>query len=318
MRESLERGQPAVLVKNLTRKFGRGLLAVDNLDLEIKKGEIFALLGPNGAGKTTTIKMLSCLLRPTSGTAEVSGRDIIKNPREVKKIINVSPQETAVSLNLNARENLFLMGKVYGLSDRLAKEQAERFLEAMDLKERAVEAVKKYSGGMLRRLNLAMALVSDPEVLFLDEPTIGLDAKSRKSLWKLIDSYRGKKTILLTTHYLEEADALSDRIGIIDKGKLVALGTSEELKRKLAGLQTMKIRGENFNSELIQILREIYPEIIPFEGGLVIKGEEIIFDEVVDLLRSKGVKIKWLSMEEPSLDEIYLKITGGGKRDEIA
>ncbi len=318
MKGFYEEGQPAVLIKNLTREFGRGLFAVDNLDLEIKKGEIFALLGPNGAGKTTSIKMLSCLLRPTAGTAEVFGRDIIKNPGEVKKIINVSPQETAVSLNLNARENLVLMGKVYGLSQKMARKQAEKHLEIMDLKTRAGEPVKRFSGGMLRRLNLAMALVSNPKVLFLDEPTIGLDAKSRRSLWKLIDSFRGEKTVLLTTHYLEEADALSDRLGIIDKGKLVALGTSEELKRKLAGLQTMKVRGDNLNPELIQILREIYPEVIPFEGGLEIKGEKIIFDEVVDLLRSKGVRINWLSMEEPSLDEIYLKITGGGKQNEIA
>lgn len=308
----------AVETKNLTRSFGKNLRAVDRLNLSIKRGEIFALLGPNGAGKTTTIKMLCCLLQPSSGNATVMGNDISRSPRAVKKLINMSPQETAVAPNLTARENLILMGRIYGLNHEQARGRAEDLLQTVELGARSREAVKRFSGGMLRRLSLAMALISDPRVLFLDEPTTGLDARSRKSLWELIEFYRGRKTIVMTTHYLEEADFLADRLAIINQGRLVALGTSEELKRELAGLETMTIQAENLTPTAAERLKKIYPRIRLNGEKLIIEGEKLDFDTVVDCLRGEGVRIKWLSMKEPSLDEIYLKITEGGPIDESA
>ena len=183
----------AVRTSGLTKQFGKTRLAVDNLDLNIKKGEIFSLLGPNGAGKTTTIKMLCCLLRPTSGTAQIMGLDILRSPKQIKQIINVSPQETAVAPHLSVLENLVLVGEIYGLSGREAKRRAYKLVEMMDLSERLRERANKLSGGLLRRLSIAMALISDPKVLFLDEPTLGLDPKSRKELWSLIRYLRGRK-----------------------------------------------------------------------------------------------------------------------------
>ncbi len=308
----------AVEINNLSRRFGKHLLAVDNLNLSIKRGEIFALLGPNGAGKTTTIKMLCCLLRPSSGNATVMGKDILQAPQAVKQVINVSPQETAVARNLTALENLILMGKIYGINSGKTRARAEELLEMVGLGKRSGEAVKRFSGGMLRRLSIAMALISDPCVLFLDEPTAGLDARSRKSLWELIESFRGKKTVVLTTHYLEEADALADRLAIINKGRLVALGTSEELKQKLAGMETMTIKAEDLTQKAVERLEENYPRVTLTDGKLIIEAEKLDFDTVVDCLRAEGVRIKWLSMKEPSLDEIYLKITEGGQMDESA
>ncbi len=308
----------AVETNNLSRRFGKNLLAVDRLNLSIKRGEIFALLGPNGAGKTTTIKMLCCLLRSSGGTATVMGNDISRYPRAVRQVINVSPQETAVAPNLTALENLILMGRIYGLNHAQARVRGEELLQTVELGARSREAVKRFSGGMLRRLSIAMALISDPQVLFLDEPTAGLEARSRKSLWELIESYRERKTIVLTTHYLEEADVLADRLAIINKGRLVALGTSEELKNKLAGLETMTIQAENLTPTVVERLKESYPRVKLTGKKIFIEGEKLDFDTVVDCLRGEGVRIKWLSMKEPSLDEIYLKITEGGSRDESA
>jgi len=208
----------AIQTFSLSRKFG-DLVAVDGIDLSIKEGELFSLLGPNGAGKTTAIKMLCCLLRPSSGTATVLGRDIHEDPMAVKQIIDVSPQETAIAEHLNAWENLRLIGGIRGLTKEEVKKRSEELLEMVGLAKRAKEQVRKFSGGMKRRLSIAMALVSDPQVLFLDEPTLGLDPQSRRGIWEHIVELKGKKTILLTTHYLEEADALADRIAIIDEGR---------------------------------------------------------------------------------------------------
>ncbi|MCK5433769.1 MAG: ATP-binding cassette domain-containing protein, partial [Dehalococcoidales bacterium] len=223
----------AIQTSNISRKFG-DFIAVDGIDLSINRGELFALLGPNGAGKTTTIKMLCCLLRPTSGTATIMGHDTQKDPIAVKQIIDLSPQETAIAEHLNAWENLSLMGRIHGFGKEEVKKRSEELLEMMGLTNRAKEQVRKYSGGMKRRLSIAMALVSDPQVLFLDEPTLGLDPQSRRSIWEHIAELKGKKTIVLTTHYLEEAEQLADRIGIIDEGKIVALGTPRELKDSIS------------------------------------------------------------------------------------
>ena len=314
MTESTEGKRFAVQTFGISRKFG-GLVAVDGVDLSIKEGELFSLLGPNGAGKTTTIKMLSCLLRPSSGTATIMGHDIQKDPIAVKEAIDVSPQETAIAEHLNAWENLSLMGGIHGIGKEEVKNRSEELLEMMGLTNRAKEQVRKYSGGMKRRLSIAMALVSDPQVLFLDEPTIGLDPQSRRSLWEHIAELKGKKTIIHTTHYLEEADTLADRIAIMDEGKIVALGTSSELKNSISGMQIMVVKAKNLTIDTIEGLREIYPEIKEVEDGIEIQAKEVSFSKVVDYLRPKGVEIESTSLKQITLDDVFLQLTGKELRE---
>lgn len=221
----------AIKTSKLTKQY-KSEVVVNELDLTVENGELFALLGVNGAGKSTTIKMLSCLIRPTSGDAELLGDSIIKASEKVKEKINVSPQETAVAPNLTVRENLELIAGIYGKNRKEAKKSADQIMNEFGLAEIEKKKAGILSGGWQRRLSIAMALISKPEILFLDEPTLGLDVIARKELWKIIESLKGKITIILTTHYLEEAESLSDRIGIMSKGRLVALGTADELKKK--------------------------------------------------------------------------------------
>ena len=220
----------AIEIKGLTKKY-KDVTAVDGLELSVRHGELFALLGVNGAGKTTTIKMLSCLTAPTSGEAQLGGRSIVSQPNEVKSIIGVSPQETAVAPKLTVKENLELMCGVHGISKEKTRERVNALCEEFELHEVMSRKAGKLSGGWQRRLSIAMALISEPQILFLDEPTLGLDVLARSDLWDSIRALKGKITIVLTTHYMEEAEALSDRIGIMKGGKLLMVGTAEELKR---------------------------------------------------------------------------------------
>jgi len=305
---------PAVQTFDLSRKFG-DLIAVDAADLSIQEGELFSLLGPNGAGKTTAIKMLCCLLRPSSGTATVMGRDIRQDPMGVKQIIDVSPQETAIAEHLNARENLSLIGGIHGLAKEKVKERSEELLEMVGLARRAKEQVRTFSGGMKRRLSIAMALVSDPQVLFLDEPTLGLDPQSRRGIWEHIAGLKGKKTIVLTTHYLEEADALADRIGIIDEGKIVALGTPQQLKENVSDMRVMVLRAKNLAADAIEGLKRIYPELKVTNEGIEITARELSFYDIVDYLRPRGVTIQSMSLKQPTLDDVFLHLTGKELRE---
>jgi ABC-2 type transport system ATP-binding protein len=221
----------AIKMTKLSKKY-KEKTAVNSLELSIEQGELFSLLGVNGAGKTTTIKMLSCLISPTSGDAVLLGDSVSSNPEAVKEKINVSPQETAVARNLTVRENLELIAKLYGREKKKASEKAQEMLEAFNLTEVVKDKAKTLSGGMQRRLSIAMALITDPQILFLDEPTLGLDVLARRELWTAIKKLKGKITIILTTHYMEEAEALSDRIGIMAKGHLNATGTAAQLMEK--------------------------------------------------------------------------------------
>ena len=223
--------EDAIKTTGLTKKY-KEITAVDDLNLEIRNGELFSLLGVNGAGKTTTIKMLSTLTLPTKGDAVVSGESIISSPNLVKERIGVSPQETAVAPSLSVKENLTLMCDVHGLKKDKAKEKIEELSKALDLESVMNRKAGKLSGGWQRRLSIAMALVSEPKVLFLDEPTLGLDVIARSELWDLIESLKGKTTIVLTTHYMEEAEALSDRLGVMKNGRLLFTGTVKEMKEK--------------------------------------------------------------------------------------
>ena len=221
----------AIKTRGLVKKY-KNITAVNQLDLEIQEGELFSLLGVNGAGKTTTIKMLTGLAKPTEGEASVGGHNVVKELDEVKKRIGVSPQETAVAPNLSVEENLELICGIHGFSKEKTKTRIKELSEQFDLESVLKRKAGKLSGGWQRRVSIGMALISDPQILFLDEPTLGLDVIARHELWKIILSLKGKITIIMTTHYMEEAEKLSDRIGIMKSGKLLAVGTVEELNEK--------------------------------------------------------------------------------------
>ena len=218
----------AIRTEGLTKRY-RNVVAVDHLNLTVKQGELFSLLGINGAGKSTTIKMLSCLSRPTEGDAFLNGKSVCRDTAAVKSIISVSPQETAIAPGLTVDENLALMCGVHGFSKEKQQKKIAELTELLDLKEMLRKKAGKLSGGWQRRLSIAMALISDPEILFLDEPTLGLDVLARSELWDLIQSLKGKITIVLTTHYMEEAEALSDRIAIMKEGKLLVCNTASQI-----------------------------------------------------------------------------------------
>lgn len=218
----------AIAAVQLTKRYNR-IAAVDHLDLTVEQGELFALLGVNGAGKTTTIKMLSCLIKPTDGEVLMLGDSILSKPRAVKKKINLSPQETAVAANLSVLENLELTAGIYGQDGKTARKNACETAQKFGLENELSKKAKRLSGGMQRRLSIAMALISDPQILFLDEPTLGLDVLARRELWASIKALKGKVTIILTTHYMDEVEMLSDRVGIMARGKLTAVGTVAEL-----------------------------------------------------------------------------------------
>lgn len=237
----------AIKTVDLTKKY-KDLIAVEKLNLEIEKGELFSLLGVNGAGKTTAIKMLSCLTKPTEGKAFINGYSVSEDEIEVKKIIGVSPQETAVAPNLSVRENLEFICGINGFSKEKSEEKIEELSKQFKLDEILERKAGKLSGGWQRRVSIAMALISEPRILFLDEPTLGLDVIARHELWEIIRSLKERTTIILTTHYMEEAEALSDRIGIMKNGCLMATGTVEELK-KIAGKA-------DFESAFVSIVKE--------------------------------------------------------------
>lgn len=218
-----------IQITNLTKKY-KEKIAVNNINLTIKEGELFALLGTNGAGKTTTIKMLSTLILPTEGEIKIAGYDIAKDSVKIKEIVNVSPQETAIAPNLTVKENLDFMAGVYKIKNK--NEKIDELVKAFKLQEVLKQKAKTLSGGWQRKLSIAISLINDPKVLFLDEPTLGLDVLARRDLWAVIESLKGKITIILTTHYMEEAESLSDRVGIMDKGNLIAVGTVKELMQK--------------------------------------------------------------------------------------
>ncbi|MDD3715578.1 MAG: ATP-binding cassette domain-containing protein [Candidatus Marinimicrobia bacterium] len=298
----------AVEARGLTKNFGT-LKAVNAIDLSIRRGEIFALLGTNGAGKTTSIKMLSCLLRPDSGTASLLSKDIIREAAAVKKIIGVSPQETAITGHLTVKENLLLMGGVFGMSRELSLQRARELTELMGLQERR-EQSRKLSGGLQRRLSIAMAMMSDPEILFLDEPTLGLDPGARRSVWNYIERLKGQKTILLTTHYLEEADALADHIAIINKGSIIAQGSSRELKNRYSSEKCIRISGKGLEEPCLAELRSAGMHAEMDGSDLEIRHPNPDLYHITDILRKYKVIIEGISWEQPSLDDVFLKLTG--------
>jgi ABC-2 type transport system ATP-binding protein len=243
------------------------------------------------------------------------GYDILKQPYRVKETIGVSPQETVISERLNSRENLELIGRTHGIEAAELKTRSQELLATMGLASRAKDQVRKFSGGMKRRLNIIMALVHDPQVVFLDEPTLGLDPQARRAIWEYIGRLKKQKTILLTTHYMDEADSLADRIGIIDEGKIAALGTSHELKNSLLEKQTMFVQAQEITPQAIEKLRSKYAEVEAAGDTLKISDKQLGFQEIVSLLHEAGVAVRSAYIKEPTLDDVFLQITGKELRE---
>jgi len=307
----------------LTKVFPGDIRAVDGIDFEVNTGEVFAFLGPNGAGKTTTIKMLNTLIQPTSGTAIVAGFDVAKNPSEVRKHIGYTAQDVGVDEHATGRENLTLYGHFYRLDGKTIKQRVKEIFELVDLTGSENRMVSTYSGGMRKRLDLAMGLIHQPQVIFMDEPTTGLDPQTRASIWEYIRNLVNSKgmTIFLTTHYMEEADHLANRIAIIDLGKIIAMGTSDELKKSIGGdvvtVSPCAIKDEECKefirrSEAVLTGKPFVTGTKPTDGELAVyvnDGASAI-PNIMQLLSGQGIEVKTITMSRPSLDDVFLKYTG--------
>lgn len=312
----------AIDVKNLTKKFN-GLKAVDDITFSVKEGELFGLLGPNGAGKTTTINMLSTLLKSTSGTGVVGGNKIGGDPDKVRRSIGIVFQEPALDSKLTGKENLDFHAMMYGLNKQIRKERIKEVLELVELTDKASTLVEKYSGGMKRRLEISRGLIHYPRVLFLDEPTLGLDAQTRRHIWDYIKKLNRKKmvTIILTTHYMEEADYLCDRIAIMDHGRFVALDTPGNLKDILGGdVVSLEIEGDVDGAEKkLAGLRGIKTAV---RSGYILnltmeKGERRI-PELIAVVQGTGSEVTCVNLHKPSLEDVFLHFTGRGIREQAA
>lgn len=312
---SVSRDELAIEVTGLTKTYEGGVTAVDGLDLVVPRNTIYALLGPNGAGKTTTISILTTLLAPTSGTARITGHDVTKEERAVREEIGVTFQEMVLDDALTARQVLTYHGRLYGLSARECRERSDELLALVELSDAADRKCKTYSGGMKRRLELARALMTVPSVLFLDEPTLGLDPVGRAKIWeyvkKLVDE-RGL-TVLLTTHYLDEAEQLADRVGIMDRGKLVAEGTPAELIESL-GADTVTLRGEGPLEELTAALRalESVQQVTEVDGGVLISvsSSSRRIAGIVGAAADAGFSLAEVAAMKPDLGAVFFKYAG--------
>ncbi|MDG6951140.1 MAG: ATP-binding cassette domain-containing protein [Nitrososphaerota archaeon] len=314
--------QTIVKVEGLSRSFG-SLKAVDGVSFEIYEGEIFGFLGPNGAGKTTTISMLTTLLRASGGTATVDGLDIHKHPNEVRRRVGVVPQEYTADEDLTGLQNIILCADLYGIPRSNSKPHAMELLRLVELEDAANRKVSTYSGGMRRRLELASGLINYPKLLFLDEPTLGLDVQTRAAVWKYIrmlkEDYR--MTLFLTTHYLEEADSLCDRIAIVDHGHIIKIGTPSELKASIGGdviMVGVAEAGPDISDDIKRM--PLVKDVKKTDHEYRIKSEagEESSIKVIDLIRSKGLHVTKISLTKPTLDEAYLEFTGRSIREEEA
>ena len=308
-------GAPAIEVEQLVREFRKGPRAVDGIDLAVSPGEIYGFLGPNGAGKSTTVLMLTTLLPPTSGRASVGGFDIVRQGSQVRATIGAALQEAALDPILTGREHLLLQGTLQGIATAERKSRADALLERVGLSEAADRRVGGYSGGMKRRLDLALALVHSPRILFLDEPTTGLDPQSRAALWEEVArlAHDEGMTVFLTTQYLEEADVLADRVGIIDHGKIVAEGTPAHLKAEI-GSPSVEVSPVDTDADerLAQLLSKFGPPGRNGRGSVTVQlpGGEAQLAELVRALDQADLRVASLQLHQPSLDDVFLAKTG--------
>lgn len=320
---AMSKGQePGVIVnvENLSKTFGT-LKAVDGVSFEVKEGEIFGFLGPNGAGKSTTINVLTTLLKASGGRAEISGLDIQKHPNEVRRTVGVVPQEYTADEDLTGLQNIILCGDLYGIPRSNSKPHAFELLKLVELEDAANRKVSTYSGGMRRRLELACGLINYPRLLFLDEPTLGLDVQTRAKVWEYIRMLKHEyhMTLFLTTHYLEEADSLCDRIAIIDHGHVVRIGTPSELKASIGGDVIVVGVAEaepDISAEIakIKLVKDVKKKGNEYRVKSEV-GEEASI-QIIDVVRSKGLHVTKISLSKPTLDEAYLEFTGRNLREE--
>jgi len=313
-------GVNIVEVSGLSKSFGK-LRAVDNVSFEVRTGEIFGFLGPNGAGKSTTINILTTLLKPSSGNAKVCGYDVYRNANEIRRNVGVVPQEYTADEDMTGRENIILCADLYGLPRNISRPHAEELLKLVELTDAADRKVSTYSGGMRRRLELASGLINYPKLLFLDEPTLGLDVQTRTAVWDYIRTLKQDydMTLFLTTHYLEEADALCARVAIIDHGHIVRIGTPAELKESIGGdviVIGVVEKTPDISSAIGRI--KLVKEVKKNDGVYRIKAEqgEEATPEIIDLIRSKGLHVTRVELTKPTLDEVYLEYTGRSMREE--
>lgn len=319
-RESISFGPPIVRVEHLTKMFGQ-MKAVNDVSFDIMQGEIFGFLGPNGAGKSTTINMLTTLLPPTSGTAEVCGFDVRKHATNVRRNVGVVPQDYTADEDMTGYQNILLCADLYGLPRSDSTAHADELLTLVELMDSKNRKVSTYSGGMRRRLELACGLINYPRLLFLDEPTLGLDVQTRTAVWKYIRKLKEEygMTLFVTTHYLEEADSLCDRIAIIDHGRIVKIGTPQELKESVGGdviVVGVKESQPDISSEISKV--SMVKDVRKTDNDYRIKAEngEEASPLIMDLIRSKGLHVTKISLSRPTLDEAYLELTGRTLREE--
>jgi len=312
---------PILEVHNLVKKYG-DLVAVKGISFDVMEGEIFSLLGPNGAGKTTTISILSTLFSPTAGDASVDGHSVTSEPMAVKRLIGVVPQEIALYEELTALENLNFWGQMYGLSGKALAKRVDEVLEQIGLKNRAKERIKTYSGGMKRRVNIGVGLLHKPKLLFMDEPTVGIDPQSRRAILESVKELNDSgMTILYTTHYMEEAQELSDRVGIIDYGELIALGTQPELTSKVGETDTLILHlGENedpsFLADELRVMEGVLQaNPTDHQVAIVTPSAEELLAPVVSRTNELGIHIYSVDMREPNLEAVFLQLTGRALRD---
>jgi ABC-2 type transport system ATP-binding protein len=313
--------KPIIQVQHLTKKY-IDLLAVQEISFDIYEGEIFSLLGPNGAGKTTTISMLSTLLKPTCGDALINGHSILKDPMAVRKTIGVVPQEIALYDALTALENLSFWGKMYNLHGKALSSQVEHILQQVGLWERRKEKVETYSGGMKRRLNIGVGLLHQPSVLFMDEPTVGIDPQSRRNILDAVQALNHQgMTIVYTTHYMEEAQELSDRVGIIDHGKLIAIGTQDALNTLVGSHAALRLHvPETQSAELLaeQLTQKpfcIQASATDHQVLLMVENPEAALPAVITTCNELGYRLRSVDIEEPNLERVFLHLTGRALRD---
>jgi ABC-2 type transport system ATP-binding protein len=311
--------EDVIKTEGLTKVFNGSLVAVDHINFSVKQGEIFGFLGPNGAGKTTTINMLITILKPTEGKASILGYDIAKQNNDVRNVIGVVPQEYTADEDLTGYENILLCADLYGIPREISKKRALDLLKLVELTTFKDKKVQIFSGGMRRRLELTCGLINRPKMLFLDEPTLGLDVQTRAATWNYIKMLKKEfgMTLFMTTHYLEEADALCDRIAIIDHGKIVVVGTPEKLKDSLGGdIITLSIQKDIDITGLIKKIEHV-KEVKKENGSYVIMSEngEVTAPLIIEALRKEGHVVTKLSLTKPTLNEVYLRYTGKSMRD---
>ena len=309
----------AIETNELTRRFN-GLVAVDRLSISVERGEVFGLLEPNGAGKTTTISMLCTILKPTSGRATVNGFDIVKQDTQVRKSIGIVFQDPSIDDRLTGRENLYMHANLYGVPPGEQKSRIDGVLKLVELEDRANDLLRTYSGGMRRRLEIARGLIHYPKVLFLDEPTIGLDPQTREHIWSYIEELRKAHdiTMVLTTHYMEEADRLSDRIAIMDYGKIVASGTPSGLKETLEGdVITVKTKdADRLSSMLAGTAGILRVNVVNDRLEVTVRGGRALLPKIMETATKSGVFVEPLSLREPNLEDVFLHYTGRAIRPE--